>query len=174
MPIVDERLQRLRELEPVSRLLEPDAAQRQRLLEAVNDYAAAFLAGVAAGPACRLHAPIPTSALPPAPDESGREIGAVLRFLADHVDAVGVNPTSGRFLGYIPGGGLFASALGDFLAAVTNRYSGHFSTSPGAARLENRLVRWMADLVGFPDSALGVLTSGGSLANLTALVTTEA
>jgi glutamate/tyrosine decarboxylase-like PLP-dependent enzyme len=37
-------------------------------------------------------------------------------------------------------------------------------------RLENLLVRWMAELVGYPESALGTLSSGGSIANLTAIV----
>ena len=40
-------------------------------------------------------------------------------------------------MGYIPGGGLFHSAIGDFLAAASNKYSGFASAAPGAVRLEN-------------------------------------
>ncbi len=54
---------------------------------------------------------------------------------------------------------------------MTNQYAGLFFGGPGAVRIENMLLRWMADLVGYPDSAAGNLTSGGSIANLTAIVT---
>jgi aromatic-L-amino-acid decarboxylase len=43
-------------------------------------------------------------------------------------------------MGFIPGGPIYPSALGDFLAAVSNRYSGHFAGSPGAVRMENMLL----------------------------------
>ncbi len=84
---------------------------------------------------------------------------------------MGINTTSGRFLGYVPGGGLFYSGLGDWLAAATNRYAGVFFASPGAVQIENLLLRWMADLIAYPDSATGYLAAGGSMANLTAIVT---
>lgn len=57
------------------------------------------------------------------------------------------------------------------LAAVTNRYSGNIYANPGALRLENMLLAWMADIVGFPGTAAGNLTSGGSVAHLTGIVT---
>jgi glutamate/tyrosine decarboxylase-like PLP-dependent enzyme len=82
----------------------------------------------------------------------------------------GINPASGGHIGYIPGGGMYPSALGDFLADITNRYSGVAYASPGAAKMEQELVKWMTELVGFPASAGGDLTSGGSIANLTAIV----
>ena len=72
---------------------------------------------------------------------------------------------------YIPGGPLYHSAIGDYLAAVTNRYSGHFYGSPGAVRMENMLLGWMAEMVGYPPQAAGNLTSGGSIAQLIAFVT---
>jgi len=46
-----------------------------------------------------------------------------------------------------------------------------FFGGPGAVRMENQLIRWMCDLVGFPEGALGNLTSGGSIANLIAITT---
>ena len=62
------------------------------------------------------------------------------------------------------------SAFGDFLAAISNRYAGVFDASPGAVRMENMLIRWMADVAGYPSGAGGYLSSGGSLANLSAIV----
>jgi glutamate/tyrosine decarboxylase-like PLP-dependent enzyme len=73
-------------------------------------------------------------------------------------------------MGYIPGGGLFHSALGDMLAAAANKYSGFAPAAPGAVRVENACTRWLADVIGYPAEAAGTLTSGGSLANLTAVV----
>lgn len=103
-------------------------------------------------------------------DENGIGLEPTLDLIRDHVTSVGLNPTSGRFLGYIPGGGIFYSALGDFLAAVTNRYSGVFFASPGAVRMESLLIRWMSDLIGYPESSAGYLASGGSVANQSAIV----
>jgi glutamate/tyrosine decarboxylase-like PLP-dependent enzyme len=73
-------------------------------------------------------------------------------------------------MAYIPGGGLFHSALGDLLAAVSNKYAGFASASPGAVRLENATSQWLAEVIGYPKGAAGTLTSGGSIANLTAIV----
>jgi glutamate/tyrosine decarboxylase-like PLP-dependent enzyme len=74
-------------------------------------------------------------------------------------------------MGYIPGGGLWSGAVGDLLSAGTNRFSGVYYSSPGAVVLENQLVRWMCSLFGYPKSSHGILTSGGSIANLVALQT---
>ena len=94
----------------------------------------------------------------------------ILRQLDQYVIAGGVQPTSGRFLGYVPGGGLPSAALGDFLAAITNKYSGVYYASPGAAEVENSTIRWFREMLGFPQTAWGTLQSGGSLATLTAIV----
>jgi glutamate/tyrosine decarboxylase-like PLP-dependent enzyme len=93
-----------------------------------------------------------------------------LAFVSDQVEQRGIATASGRFMGYIPGGGLFHSALGDFLADVSNKYAGFASAAPGAVRLENACVRWLADVIGYPAEAAGALTSGGSIANLSAIV----
>jgi len=104
-------------------------------------------------------------------EETPTNLGALLELLRREVDTTGINPASGGQLGYIPGGGLFPSALGDYLADISNRYSGVSFASPGAAEMELSLVGWMCRLVGYPDSAGGDLTSGGSIATLSALVT---
>src|SRR6185295_17912081 len=70
-----------------------------------------------------------------------------------------------------PGGGLYHSALGDYLGAVSNKYAGIFFTGPGPVRMENMLLRWVADLVGYPATSGGNIASGGSIANLTAITT---
>ncbi|MCB0662735.1 MAG: amino acid decarboxylase, partial [Saprospiraceae bacterium] len=104
-------------------------------------------------------------------ESTPRPIDEILQAVKTNVDRVGINPASGGHLGYIPGGGIYPTALGDYLAAVTNRYAGMFFGNPGAVRIENQLIRWMCKLVGFPEGSLGNLTSGGSIANLIAIVT---
>ena len=83
----------------------------------------------------------------------------------------GVNVGSPGHMAYIPGSNLYASALADYLGAVINKYSGLYFASPGMVRMERVLLRWVADFVGYPASAAGDLTSGGSIASLTGIVT---
>ena len=158
-------------LERTARQLEPDAADRETLFNQVVEYAQRHLAGLAEAPAyvgrddngrALLDAPIA---------EDGISMDEALALLHDNVDTVGINAASGRFLGYIPGGGLPHAALGDLLAALSNRYASVFFAGPGAARMENMLTRWMASIVGYPASSAGFLASGGSIANLSAIVT---
>lgn len=103
--------------------------------------------------------------------EKATDLEQLLKSTTTYIDNIGINPASGGHMGYIPGGGLYPSALGDYIAAVSNRYAGVYFAAPGAVSLENRLIRWMCDLIGFPSTALGNLTSGGSIANLIAVVT---
>jgi glutamate/tyrosine decarboxylase-like PLP-dependent enzyme len=101
--------------------------------------------------------------------EHGIPLERAIALLEREVVRPGANPTSAGHLAYIPGGGLYHSAIGDFLAAVTNKYAGVFFAGPGAVRMENMLVRWIADLVGYPSAAAGAIASGGSIATLAAL-----
>ena len=81
----------------------------------------------------------------------------------------GINPASGGHLGYIPGGGIYTAAIADYLVDITNEYAGMYFASPGAVTMENKLIDWMKSIFGFPKTAIGNLTSGGSIANLIAL-----
>jgi aromatic-L-amino-acid decarboxylase len=160
---------RIRALEAQARPLDANAEERARLRDPVLHYAETFLDGLPAAPAFVRNAGTGKPLLDRPIREEGYDLSELLPLLAEHVDRPGLNPASGGHLGYIPGGGLYAAALGDYLADVTNRYPGVTFASPGAARLEHMLVRWMADLAGYPASAGGTLLSGGSLANLTAI-----
>jgi aromatic-L-amino-acid decarboxylase len=76
------------------------------------------------------------------------------------------------YLAYIPGGGLYTAALAEFLAQGLNRYVGLWQPSPAVVQLEENVTRWLCALFDFPaETSQGVLTSGGSLANLSAVVT---
>lgn len=151
--------------------LEPQAEERTNLWQATQEYAAAFLEVLPGRKAFEAEDVTGRLLQHQLPGEEGKDILDILALLGEAVDTPGLNPASGGHLGYIPGGGIYTSALGDYLAAVTNRYAGVFYASPGAVRIENLLIRWMAGLAGFPATAGGTLTSGGSVANLTAIVT---
>ena len=66
---------------------------------------------------------------------------------------------------------MFHAAVADLIADATNRYVGVFIAAPGLVELEANVVRWCAEIVGLPKGAGGVLTTGGSMANLIAVVT---
>jgi aromatic-L-amino-acid/L-tryptophan decarboxylase len=158
-------------LEGKARELEPLSVTRRELLDETARYAERFLASLPEIPAFRETEDEGRELYASPIGEEPRSMAAIVELLARNVDRPGLNPASAGHLGYIPGGGLYASALGDYLAAVTNRYAGVFFASPGAVRMENLLLEWMGDLVGYPvESAGGNLTSGGSIANLMAVV----
>ena len=161
---------RLRELERAGRSLDPGAGRRKHLRGAVVASTERFLRRIGtrkgyedAGSKGRglLAAPI---------SEHGLPLEEAIALVEREVVGPGANPATPAHLAYIPGGGLYHAALGDFLAAVTNKYAGVFFGGPGAARMENLLVRWVADLVGYPAGAAGHIASGGSLATLAAVV----
>jgi aromatic-L-amino-acid decarboxylase len=168
--MIDELKARIAELRGQMQALEPGGAERETLGGQALAHALAYLDAVPDAPSNRPAAEVFTRILEPEFAEQGRDPSAVLDYVAACVDGPGFATTSPRFMAYIPGGGLFHSALGDFLAAVSNKYSGFASASPGAVRLENAASRWLADVIGYPESAAGTLTSGGSIANLTAIV----
>ena len=74
-----------------------------------------------------------------------------------------------RFFGYIPGAGTWPAALGDLIAAATNIDAGSWREAVGPSTLELIVLDWFRDWIEYPSSAAGVLVSGGSAANLTAI-----
>jgi len=84
--------------------------------------------------------------------------------------ATGVDNTAPGELAYIPGSGLLAASVADLIAGVANRYTGLAGFTPAAIALEQGLLRWLTELFGLPATSQGLLLSGGSAANLTALV----
>ena len=150
--------------------LEPDGEERRRLGAEVLDHALAYLQALPDLPSNNSWGEVFAERLDPEFTEAGRDSADLLSYFGRCVNTPGFATASPRFMAYIPGGGLFHSALGDFLAAVSNKYSGFASASPGAVRIENACCAWMARVIGYPESSAGTLTSGGSMANLTAIV----
>lgn len=103
--------------------------------------------------------------------ESGRTYEELLDLVFRKVVPKGFGTAGPGYLAYIPGGGILHSAVADFIADAVNRYVGVFAAAPGLAQIEANVVRWFCDIVGYPATAGGILTSGGSLANFSAVVT---
>ena len=169
---MEELIRQIKRYERQAVSIEPDAGRRQELLTAVNGYIENFLETLPARPAY-IDAPDMGRGLYDSPiSEQGVAIEEALRLYREHVDYPGLNLVSGKFFGYIPPCSMYYSALGDYLAAVTDEFSGNFDNSPGAVRMEHQLVKWMTGLFGYPkDTAHGILTSGGSIATIACLTT---
>jgi glutamate/tyrosine decarboxylase-like PLP-dependent enzyme len=157
-------------LRAAARPLEPDTAERRELGGLALDHALSFLDGVEDAPSLRPATEVFAERLDPEFTEQGRAPASVLGYVGACIEKPGIATTSPRFMGYIPGGGLFHSALGDMLAGASNKYAGFAPAAPGAVRIENACTQFLASVIGYPETAAGTLTSGGSIANLTAIV----
>lgn len=102
--------------------------------------------------------------------ESGTDGRELLDRLVDRYVPTSFNTASHGYLAYIPGGGLPDSAVADLISGVTNRFVTLWEAAPPMARMEATVIRWFCDMMGYPKGAGGFLTSGGSLANMSAIV----
>jgi hypothetical protein len=159
----------IKQLQQDSAVLEPPEALREEIAAQAMDYAESFLKQLPDTNTFEYEKGR-SEGLEGAFIEEGGDFPTLLKTLKTAVNTEGINPASGGHMGYIPGGGIYPSAWGDFIADITNCYSGVSFASPGGARMERLLVQWMAGLVGYPETAGGDLTSGGSTANLTAII----
>jgi aromatic-L-amino-acid decarboxylase len=152
--------------------LELDSREMRQMVELATDRVVKHLATLGDQPT---HANAGGKALARALREKVPERGVsfdrLLRLLFGRVIPTSLNTASPGYLGYIPGGGLFHAAVADFIAAATNRYVGIWRAAPGLVQIEANAVAWCREMIGMPESAFGILTSGGSISNLVATVT---
>jgi glutamate/tyrosine decarboxylase-like PLP-dependent enzyme len=74
-----------------------------------------------------------------------------------------------RFFGYVASPSTPIGAYADLIASALNSNVTSWRSSPAATEIEREVVRWLASLIGYSDDGRGLLTSGGSMANLNAL-----
>jgi len=79
-----------------------------------------------------------------------------------------------RFFGFVPAPSNAVSVLADTLAAGFNVFAGTWYAGSGAIAVERTVLDWLCTLCGLPPGAGGLLVSGGSMANLTALAAARA
>ena len=105
----------------------------------------------------------------PPPEQPG-EYGAVLaRVIADVLPYAARTDHPG-YLAFIPSFTTWPAALAELMAAAANPYCGAWMESAGAAQVELEVIDWFRTWLGLPAGTAGVLVSGGSAANLTALL----
>lgn len=156
--------------------LELDPRTREEWLETFSRFALEQIeltgrgsaAGTGGAEAVRIAAQV-SVAIPEQPLSGGP--ARILELLARATEASFVT-TSPGYLAYVPGGGLYTGALADFVAGCLNRFTGLAVEAPALCRLEADVLDWLMAEVGWGDvgAARGLLTSGGSLANFSAVV----
>jgi len=104
------------------------------------------------------------------PSEKGRDPQEILAQLEREVFPNNLHVDHPRFFAFVPGPNNFVSAMADTLAAGFNIFNGSWFGGSAAAALELGVVRWLCRVCGLPAEAGALFVSGGSMANLTALV----
>jgi aromatic-L-amino-acid decarboxylase len=104
------------------------------------------------------------------PPEHGVPGEVVLARVQNDVLSQIMNVCHPRFFAFVPSPSNFVSVMGDALAAGFNVFNGSWLGGSGAAALELAVIDWFRAWCGFPQEAGGLFVSGGSMANLTALV----
>ncbi len=106
-----------------------------------------------------------------APEYSSDPI-KVLDFVLKEVVTQSTIVSHPKAYSFVPGPSNYISAMADTLATGFNIFSGGWAASPAAAELEIITMNWLLKIFGFPvKKGGGLFTSGGSMANLTAIVT---
>lgn len=102
--------------------------------------------------------------------ENGSELEPLLDAIFKEWVPRTFNTASPGYLAYIPGGGVYPSVLADLIANGVNRYTGVWLAAPALVQLEANALDWIREWMQFPTSARGLFTTGGSMANFTAIV----
>ena len=104
------------------------------------------------------------------PPEKGCDPNELLAQLEREVFPYNLHVDHPRFFAFVPGPNNFVSTMADALVAGFNVFNGTWLGGSAAAALELGVVRWLCRICGLPAVAGGLFVSGGSMANLTALV----
>jgi glutamate/tyrosine decarboxylase-like PLP-dependent enzyme len=97
--------------------------------------------------------------------EQGMEAGPLLEQTAKTLLDYSLFNGHPRFWGYVTSSPASIGLLGDLLASAVNPNVGAWSLAPVASEIEAQTVRWIAEFIGYPAAAGGLLVSGGNMAN---------
>jgi aromatic-L-amino-acid/L-tryptophan decarboxylase len=103
-------------------------------------------------------------------NERGNDAGAVLKLFAEALAPATISVDSPRFLAFIPAAPTKAALLFDMIVSCSSLSGISWLEDAGSVHAENQALRFLARLAGLPDGAGGCFVSGGSAANLSALV----
>ncbi|MFN2385199.1 MAG: aspartate aminotransferase family protein [Thermoanaerobaculia bacterium] len=99
--------------------------------------------------------------------EDGQSVDEVLRFVRERVMPHPMGNSHPRFFGFINATADPVGITADYLAAALNPNC--WGGDHAAIHVEHRVIRWLSEIVGYTPDADGILVSGGSMANFTAL-----
>lgn len=102
----------------------------------------------------------------PLPKE-GKPAEAVYQEFRENILPYPMGTVHPRFWAWYMGAGTFSGAAADFWASITNPNLG--GGNHAAHKVEEQVINWMKEIMGFPAGASGLLVSGGSMANLLGL-----
>ncbi|MEV4671475.1 MULTISPECIES: pyridoxal phosphate-dependent decarboxylase family protein [Actinomadura] len=150
--------------------LEPDRPAVEAMGRAVLGRVAAYAESAAHAPASHPaeKGPALDDLLRPPPEGPG-DLDALLDVF-DGAARQGVDTSSPGYLAYFPAGGLVSSALGELLAQIYNRFTGVADLAPALVAMEHGVLRWLCEEFALPPGSVGITTTGGSMATLSALV----
>lgn len=100
---------------------------------------------------------------------SGSTIEEVFESFDQKIAANSRNNLHPRFFGYVSGSANPVAAFADGLCSALNQNVTAWRSAPSAVELELVVIEWMKEILGYPKRAFGLLTSGGSMATLSAL-----
>ena len=150
--------------------LDISAADLTQLANEINTLVAGYFAGVADEPV------FPQTAGGDTIAQVGAEISAsgesLDKLIAECKTNLARSRHNGhpRFFGYVASPSTPVGAYGDLIASTLNANVTSWRSGPAATEIERTVVRWLGSLIGYSNNASGLLTSGGSLANTTALL----
>jgi aromatic-L-amino-acid decarboxylase len=159
---------------PVS--LDPDPDEMRRLAHRAADLVVDHLLGirdrrVVTPPDADVLGPLLAEELP----RTGVGLDATMDRFFGSILAHATLVNHPRFFAFVPGPGSFAGAVGAFASAAANLFVGTWLGGASAAQMEVQVLDWLRQAMGLPDGfGTGILTSGGSMANLGALAAARA
>jgi glutamate/tyrosine decarboxylase-like PLP-dependent enzyme len=74
-----------------------------------------------------------------------------------------------RMFGYVASPGTPITAIGSLIEAAINVNATAWRSGPAAAEVEHVTINWLKQILGYPDDAMGLFVSGGSMANFAGL-----
>lgn len=104
----------------------------------------------------------------PLPEDGDGSIATLSRLLSDGIEAA-TNSAGPRFFHFVTGGSTPAALAADWLASTIDNNAGLWVSSPLGSRLEQLAIDWLKELFGLPAEWAGVLTTGATMSNFTAL-----
>src|SRR5712691_11687793 len=103
--------------------------------------------------------------------ETGLGVGSLFQQIEAKVLPNSTIVAHPRFLAYVLGPPNGIAPFAEAIAAALNQNCNFWQLSPAASVIERKVVHWLGSLFDYPETAGGILTSGGSMATLMALAT---